>query len=111
MPNFRPALAVAAAWLLSPAVPALALDAELVGRGQAILEAKCSACHATATTGSSPLAEAPPFRDLHRKYNVEHLAEALAEGIVSGHPGMPEFIFPPDDIDAIIAYLKSLAGP
>jgi mono/diheme cytochrome c family protein len=41
-------------------------------------------------------------------YPPESLAEALAEGIVSGHPDMPEFVFKPPEIEAIIAYLDSL---
>jgi len=43
-----------------------------------------------------------------RNYPVSDLEEALAEGILSGHPAMPEFAFEPDEIDAIIAYLESL---
>ena len=35
---------------------------------------------------------APPFRDLPKRYPVENLAEALAEGIVTGHPARPRFI-------------------
>lgn len=35
-------------------------------------------------------------------------AEALAEGIVTGHPDMPAFTFSPTQIGAIIAYIKSL---
>jgi len=48
------------------------------------------------------------MRTIARKYKVENLAEALAEGIVTGHPAMPEFSFEPDQIGAIIAYLKTL---
>lgn len=77
-------------------------------RGQSILTANCAHCHAIGKTGSSPLAKAPPFRDLHRKYPVEHLAEALAEGISTRHAEMPVFVFEPPEINAIIAYLKSL---
>jgi hypothetical protein len=51
----------------------------------------------------------PPFRDLPRKYPVEHLAESLAEGIVVGHNDMPEFLFEPDDIEALLAYISGLA--
>lgn len=58
--------------------------------------------------GQSPLREAPPFRDLHRRYPVEDLGEALAEGIRTGHPAMPEFRFDPDQAQDLIAYLKSL---
>jgi hypothetical protein len=36
------------------------------------------------------------------------LAESLAAGISVGHPDMPEFVFEPDDIAAILAYLNSI---
>ena len=39
---------------------------------------------------------------------MELLEEALAEGILTGHPDMPEFAFPPEDIGAIIAYLRAV---
>jgi mono/diheme cytochrome c family protein len=38
------------------------------------------------------------------------LEEALAEGISTGHPDMPEFVADPDQIDAILAYIESLNG-
>ena len=57
---------------------------------------------------ASPNPEAPPFRDLHRRYPIESLAEALAEGISTGHPAMPEFVATPTQIDAILSYIKSL---
>jgi cytochrome c len=77
-------------------------------RGFAILQANCARCHALERVGNSPLPAAPPFRTLHQRYPVESLQESLAEGIVTGHPDMPEFRFDPDQIGDIIAYLKSL---
>jgi hypothetical protein len=53
---------------------------------------------------------APPFRVLPQRYPVQNLAEALAEGIVTGHPMMPEFTFAPDEIDALLTYIDSLAA-
>jgi cytochrome c len=82
--------------------------ADDVERGRAILEKNCSRCHATGAEGASPLAAAPPFRTLGERYPIDDLEEALAEGIVTGHPEMPEFAFEPDEIDAIVAYLQSL---
>lgn len=58
--------------------------------------------------GESPLPAAPPFRTLHQRYPVESLEESLAEGIVTGHPDMPEFRFDPSQVGDVIAYLKSL---
>jgi mono/diheme cytochrome c family protein len=77
-------------------------------RGHAFVAANCAACHAVERFGESPLTEAPRFRDLHEAYPVEYLEEALAEGILTGHPEMPQFELPPDLIDDVIAYLKSL---
>lgn len=39
---------------------------------------------------------------------VEDLAEALGEGVVTGHAEMPQFVFEPDQVGAIIAYLRTL---
>jgi hypothetical protein len=39
---------------------------------------------------------------------VETLAEALAEGIMTGHPAMPHFTFHPREIDALLTYIDSL---
>src|SRR4051795_10673923 len=76
--------------------------------GQRLAEASCSRCHAVGRIGDSPLPIAPPFRTLHTRYPVESLAEALAEGIMTGHPSMPEFRLDPDQIENLIAYLKTL---
>ncbi len=83
-------------------------DAKLAARGQALLDKNCSRCHAIGATGESTHTQAPPFRVVAKKYPPASLAEALAEGIVSGHPDMPEFTFEPNEIEAIIAYLETL---
>lgn len=77
-------------------------------RGFVFVEANCSSCHAVGRFGDSPLAIAPPFRTLHERYPVEQLAEALAEGIVVGHPTMPQFTLDPAQIDDVITYLETL---
>jgi mono/diheme cytochrome c family protein len=85
-----------------------AKDAALVKRGEALLAKDCSRCHATTRTGESRHPQAPLFRTLSQRYPIEALEEALGEGIISGHPDMPEFRFSGDDVGAIIAYLKSI---
>jgi cytochrome c len=77
-------------------------------RGLIIVRTNCSRCHAIGKVGDSPLAIAPAFRTLHERYPVDDLQEPLAEGIVTGHPTMPEFRFDPGQVGDIIAYLKSL---
>ena len=77
-------------------------------RGEVLVRENCSRCHAVGKEGDSPHKEAPPFRTLSRNYPVEALAESLAEGIVSGHPDMPIFVFSPHDVEAIIQYMQSI---
>ena len=79
-----------------------------VQRGHAFAQANCARCHAVDPAGESPLPKAPPFRALHERYPVENLAEALAEGIRTAHPAMPEFELDQRQIGDLIAYLKSL---
>ena len=74
---------------------ACAAQAQSVQRGGNIARANCSRCHSIERSGPSPFSEAPPFRTLHHKYPVETLEEALAEGISTGHPAMPEFALQP----------------
>lgn len=77
-------------------------------RGVLLARTYCAGCHAIDKVSPSPLKIAPPFRTLHERYPVESLEEPLAEGIVTGHPTMPEFRFEPDQIADFIAFLKTL---
>jgi cytochrome c len=77
-------------------------------RGKAYALANCARCHSIDRVTQSPLKVAPPFRTLHNRYPVETLAEALAEGIQTGHPTMPEFRLDPDQIHDLLSYLKTL---
>ena len=103
------AAAVGAALLLGMgAAPAEAVQKNLADKGEALVRENCSRCHAIGKEGNSTHPEAPPFRTLSSRYPVEDLAESLAEGIVSGHPDMPIFVFSPHDVEAIIEYLQSI---
>lgn len=86
----------------------IGLAGELPQAGKIIAEERCARCHAIGPADESRLPEAPAFRELHQRYPVEHLAEALAEGIEVGHKAMPEFVLDPNEIDALLAYLKTL---
>jgi mono/diheme cytochrome c family protein len=90
------------------AAAAGAQDAATLKRGEALLAKECSRCHATGRTDESRHPQAPLFRTLAKRYPIESLEEALGEGLISGHPDMPEFKFEGDDVGAIIAYLKSI---
>lgn len=95
----------------SPATPPEAEDrAEAVGAGKEIVSANCAPCHDATGPGPSPVSHAPVLATLSERYPIEYLAEALAEGLAVGHPtvSMPEFVFEPDEINAILAYLDSI---
>lgn len=77
-------------------------------RGRHIARTWCASCHAVEKIGESPLPIAPPFRELGSRYPIETLEEPLAEGIVTGHPTMPEFRLESNQIHDFIAYLKSI---
>lgn len=78
------------------------------GQGKRLALTYCARCHSIDKVSPSPLKIAPPFRTLHERYPVDTLQEALAEGIVTGHPTMPEFRFDADQVGDFIAYLKTL---
>lgn len=97
-----------AAALLLVAGAVSAEDAALVERGHALVERNCASCHAIGRDDASPLPAATPFRQLKEEYPIESLAEALAEGIETGHPQMTARAFAPEDVDALLAYLGTL---
>lgn len=76
--------------------------------GSQILAKYCADCHAIGRTDASRHRDAPAFRTLGRRYPIETLGESLAEGIVVGHPDMPEFQFGPEAVASIVSYLQSI---
>jgi cytochrome c len=82
--------------------------AENPRQGKRLALTYCARCHAVDKVSASPLKIAPPFRTLHERYPVEMLQEALAEGIITGHPTMPQFSFDADQVGDFIAFLKTL---
>lgn len=77
--------------------------------GAALARARCSGCHAVGLMDESPRKNAPAFRDLQGRYPVQNLQEAFAEGVVTAHPAMPEFVFEEDEVADLIAYLESIS--
>lgn len=89
--------------------PAAAADD--IKLGETLLARDCAKCHSVGRTGNSPRTDAPAFRTLGARYPIESLEEALGEGIMSGHPDMPELKYAADEVGAIVAYLKSIQKP
>jgi mono/diheme cytochrome c family protein len=105
-------LGILAAWAISAQAPAAAQQLDpRAQRGRTFSQTNCSQCHAIGKIGESPLKVAPPFRELHKRYPVESLAESLSEGIVTGHPSMPQFRLDVAQINDLLAYLKWLETP
>ncbi len=94
--------------LAQPVKGAERADKEHIEAGRGIAMSICGECHAVLPEGLSPFEPAPPFRDVVKKWPVESLAEALAEGIVVGHEAMPEFQFGPEALTDLLAYLNWL---
>ncbi|UWU66998.1 c-type cytochrome [Bradyrhizobium sp. DASA03005] len=90
--------------LITPALAAPTAEQ----RGKAFARANCARCHAIDRASKSPLEIAPPLRNLHRRYPINSLGEALAEGISTGHSDMPAFELSPDQIHDLLSYLKTL---
>jgi len=108
MINFRPLAAGLAALLLPLGAGAAHAQATVADQGRDLLERNCAMCHAVGVTGDSPNSIAPAFREMHTRYPIDNLAEALGEGILTGHPQMPQFTFDADEVQAILTYLKSI---
>ncbi len=82
-----------------------------VAEGRELAQKHCSSCHAIGKAGPSVHPEAPPFRELAQSYPPDALAESLIEGIMTGHPDMPVFVFGEKETDALVAYLNSIQDP
>lgn len=79
-----------------------------VERGRVMSAEKCGGCHAVGPTGESAMAAAPRLRDIANRYPPAQLQEAFGEGVMTGHPAMPQFELRPAEINDLIAYLETL---
>jgi cytochrome c len=83
-------------------------DGSLVAEGRGLAEANCARCHNLEKIGDSPFVPAPPFRIISKNYKPTDLEEAFVEGIVVGHPAMPEFELTGEQAAALAAFIDSL---
>jgi mono/diheme cytochrome c family protein len=95
--------ALVALLLMTPALAASPAEQ----RGKAYARTHCARCHSIDGVTKSRLPAAPPFRTLHRRYPVETLGEAFAEGIYTGHAAMPSDELNPDQIHDLLSFLKT----
>src|SRR5947208_6294149 len=94
--------------VLSTLSSAASAAESMVEQGRVLVQANCSRCHNIEKAGDSPFAPAPPFRVISRMYKATDIEEALVEGIVVGHPAMPEFEMTGEQAAALAAFIDSL---
>jgi len=81
---------------------------KLLEQGKLLAMTFCAQCHAVGTSDASPHAQAPAFRALDRRVDLDTFFQRLREGVTVGHPDMPTVRFARDDARAFIAYLRSI---
>lgn len=81
--------------------------AQNITAGHAIAEKLCARCHAIEARQKSKHGLAPSFPVIANRYSVWGLQEALAEGIIVGHADMPKFVFSPEEINDLLAYMDT----
>lgn len=110
-------LAAATAALLGTAAcvhagqPEAAAQSPDVAAGQRLAQRICGECHAVTGDGPSPLADAPPFKDLPGRFDLTQFTDAYDAGMFEGHPRMPLVELDPDQLDELAAFLGSLEKP
>jgi cytochrome c len=79
-----------------------------MAHGKRLVEENCARCHGTEPGTKSTHPDAPAFRGLFKRYPVDALEEAFAEGIYTGHPDMPVFKMTNMQLNDVLAYLEQL---
>jgi mono/diheme cytochrome c family protein len=112
------ALLVLALAAQAPAEPKPSPRSSPAFGGQGVAQRHCGTCHAV-NAGPSPLADAPPFATLHRRYPPGGLDQILTEGMLAPsrkpdegssdhHPRMPMVELDDDEVAQLKTYLRSL---
>lgn len=90
---------------------AAAEDKSRLELGKAIARTECSFCHAIGKSDPSPSTTNAntSFRDLHRRFPIAMLTNAVKTGNISGHDEMPSFMLSPSQVLALLHYIDSLS--
>jgi len=103
-----PLFAVLAVLMTTAAAQAQNESQDPITHGQGLAKEFCRECHAIGRTGNSPNEAAPPFRRLDQRIDLDEFIGRLRDGLVSGHPDMPEFKFNTADARAMRDYIRSV---
>lgn len=94
--------------MLVTSIQAYPVAAQPEDTGFKLAEKLCARCHAIERGKVSRHPRAPSFMEIANRYSVWGLQEALAEGIVVGHPDMPKFVLNPEEINPLLTYMDGL---
>ena len=95
--------------LMLLATPALAQDdAAAIAEGKRLAAINCTRCHNIEAAGESPLADAPPFRDISKNYDRIELIDGFMEGLAVRHPLMPDWDVTAPQAEQLAAFVMSL---
>ena len=102
---------VAAGIFISLATLALPVSVRAQSEGEKLFSARCTLCHAADGSGSSPTGKALKAKDLKSDEVQKASDEDLTTIITNGKGKMPAFgkKLKPEDIQALVAYVRSLA--
>jgi mono/diheme cytochrome c family protein len=79
-----------------------------LARGRQLATLHCGGCHAVGPAGASPNRAAPPFRELNDRHAMDAVGPAFSGGVIAHHPAMARLHFAQADVEAVLAYLKSI---
>lgn len=86
----------------------LALSPVAFADGAAIFKTKCQVCHGPDGSGQTPIGKNLKLADLHSP-EVQKMSDAeLTKLLTDGKGKMPASKLSPDDIKAVIAFLRTL---
>jgi cytochrome c len=109
--HMNPMRIILPAALLLLAAPALAQEnASSIAQGRKLAEINCTRCHNIEAMGESPLADAPPFREISKNYDRMELIDGFMEGLAVRHPLMPDWEVTEPQAEALTDFVMSLGS-
>ena len=95
--------------------PKLAAAADQLDEGKNLYGEKCVICHGLMGNGKGPasVSFSPPPADFTKPqfWQKPGVDEFIASTVKNGHPPMPAFNLPPEEIKAIIDYMSHAFKP
>ena len=79
-----------------------------VEHGRELAVNNCARCHAIGNTGESAHPDAPPFRTLSQRLDVDTIDEALLTRATPAHSDMPHFTITMGQATDLAAYIASV---